>query len=256
MRCVLAVGATLLLAACVPAPVRPVQPDADIAGKSEAQRQALERERLAREQAELRRKEAEARQPVPGTISTRPSIAAHALEPIPAPSVEERPAPAAEPAPAPATQPLPAPKPTPAPKAEPSKLVKAAPKSDPAKVDYATMAWQLSTDLRSLQSVPDVETFYNDRGWVVSVPAEALFDRGGTSIKAGEGATLDSLARVLRHYAARGIVMDGPEAERAQAIRRALSERGIPEQAITANGVGERVEFVVPFAGLNAGAGN
>ena len=253
MKYALSVAAALLLAACVPAPVRPLQsqpmpnaPTADIARELEAQRQAMERERAAREQAELKRKQAEARQPVAGKISTRPSIAAQALESTPAPTLEERPAPAAEPAPERALHPVPAPK------SEPSRLAKAAP---PAKVDYATMAWQLSTDLRSLQSVPDVETFYSDRGWVVSLPSEALFDPGATSIKAGEHEMLDSLARVLRHYAARGIVMEGPERERAQAIRRALSERGIPEQAITANGVGERVEFLVPLPHLDAGAG-
>jgi outer membrane protein OmpA-like peptidoglycan-associated protein len=122
-------------------------------------------------------------------------------------------------------------------------------------VDPTAFAWQLSTDLRALQSHPGVETFYSDRGWVVSVPAEALFEPGESSIKPGEQDTLDSLARVLRHYAARGIVMDGPQAERAQALRRALAERGIPEQAITANGVGERVELLVPLSHLSAGAG-
>ena len=244
MNFVLAFGATLLLAACVPAPVRPVQPQP--VNHSQDAPATMERERVAREEAELKRREAEARQPVAGKISSRPSIAAQTLQPDPTQSTEERGAPV--------QQPVTVPKAIPQPElamAKPSPR----PKVAPAKVDYATMAWQLSSDLRKLQSHPDVQTFYNERGWVVSLPAEALFEPGETSIKAGEQETLDSLARVLRHYVPRGILMDGPQVERAQQIRRALAERGIPEQAITANGVGERLEFVVPLSRLNAGAG-
>ena len=238
----------LSLAACAPAPVRPPQPSqaelearARLAQEEEARRLAeLEREAAERKLAELRRKQAEERKPYAGRITIMPDIPAQALDPVPA-------QPVAEPTPAPAPQLEKA----------PAAVAKAAPRPpvEPAKVEYATMAWQLSNDLRSLHSHPDVQTFYSERGWVVSLPSEALFEPGDDSIKAGEQKMLDRLARVLRHYAARGIVMDGPEVQRAQAIRRALSERGIPEQAITANGVGERVEFLVPLSHLSPGAG-
>jgi outer membrane protein OmpA-like peptidoglycan-associated protein len=270
MKYALALAATLLLAACAPAPVRPppaVLPQADAQALAAVkQREALREAELERERAELRRREAEARQPRTGAVRLAPSIAAQPLEPVAAPVVEPAAAPVVEPAAAPAVEPAGAPAVEPPQEPlEPGKpeVAKVQPaktdplKSEPARLEPARIdPWQLSNDLRRLHTRVEVQTFYNERGWVVSLAAESLFEPGEANIREGGQDTLDRLARVLRHYAARGIVMDGPELERAQAIRRALSERGIPEQAITANGVGERVEFLVPHAGLNAGAGS
>jgi outer membrane protein OmpA-like peptidoglycan-associated protein len=90
-----------------------------------------------------------------------------------------------------------------------------------------------------------VQTLYDERGWVVSLGAETLFDPGEAHLKSDTQPALDKLARLLRHYAARGILMEGPDAARAQAVKHALAERGIPAQAIASSGTGERIEFLV-----------
>lgn len=243
-----AAAALLLLAACVPAPIRPPsQPpaqydtrEAALAKEREARRLAeLERARAERELAELKRRQVEARQPLSGKVSLSPSIAARPLDP----------APAAIPVPAPVPEAIPAPVSTPrsAPQAAP----------EPARLDPAALAWQLSDDLRRLNTQVEVQTFYTEHGaWVLSLAAETLFEPGEASLRSEARGTLDRLARVLRHYATRVIVMEGPDAVRAQAVKRALTERGIPGDGIAANGTGERIEFVVPQAqALNAGAG-
>lgn len=220
----------LSLAACVPAPVRPPQPSmAGLEAKARlAQEEALrlaelEREATERKLAELRRKQAEERKPYAGRITIQPDVAARPLDPR-----------------------------TPEPVAKPSKPVEmpqiAAVQPNPVqqRVNPASFAWQLSDDLRQLHTQMDVQTLYNEKGWVVSLGAEAFFEPGEAQLKTDAEPALDKLARLLRHYAARGILMEGPDAERAQAVKRALTARGIPEHAIAANGTGERIEFVVP----------
>lgn len=220
----------LFLAACAPAPVRPPQPSqaeleakARLAQEQEALRLAeLERAAAERELAERRRKEAEERKPYAGRITIQPDIAARPLEPKPEPQPTEKPTEE---------------------KAEPAVVQ---PRPVPQRVNPASFAWQLSDDLRQLHAQTDVQTLYNEKGWVVSLGAETLFAPGETQLKTDAEPALDKLARLLRHYAARGILMDGPDAERAQAVKRALTARGIPEEAIAANGTGERIEFLVP----------
>ena len=246
MKSLLAVAPALLLAACAAAPVRP-QPQAQVQAQvhQDTREAALAGEREARRRVEMDR-QAEARRsvaqgPVAGSISSAPHIAARPLEPTPEKASEPA-IKASEPAPKAFERP---------------KLSDASPKiaAEPARQDPAVLAWQLSDDLRRLHARADVQTFYSERGWVVSLPAEALFEPGDAGIRPGAEHTLDSLARVLRHYAARGIVMEGPYPERAQIVRRALTERGVPGERITADGTGERIEFLVPHAHLNAGTG-
>jgi outer membrane protein OmpA-like peptidoglycan-associated protein len=244
----------LSLAACAPAPVRPPPP-----AKAELEARAIlvqerearlraERERAQAERAlaEFKRREAEERAPRPGRINLPPTIAARPLEPEPRPE----PLAAETKAPSPSTQPVPAAAP-----AETPQIAAIQPKPV-QRIDPAAFAWQLSDDLRRLHSEADVQTLYIERGWVVSLGAEALFEPGEASLRTDVGKTLDRLARVLRHYAARGIVMEGPDAARAQAVKRALTARGIPEDGIAANGTGERIEFLIPHAqAFSAGAG-
>jgi outer membrane protein OmpA-like peptidoglycan-associated protein len=210
----------LSLAACAPAPTRPTQPTQPTQPtKAELEAQALtqERDRAQRAQAEVRRKEAEARVPQTAKVKLPASIAARPLEPKP----ELEPAPAEVPQIA-AVQP---------------RAVE--------RINPAAYAWQLSDDLRQLRAQTEVQTLYDERGWVVSLGAETLFDPGEAHLKSDAQPALDKLARLLRHYAARGILMEGPDAARAQAVKHALAERGIPAQAIASSGTGERMEFLV-----------
>jgi outer membrane protein OmpA-like peptidoglycan-associated protein len=166
--------------------------------------------------AELKRKQAAARAPRAEKVHLPPSIEAQPLEPKAAPqpaSIEK----------IPEVQPKPV-----------------------QRVNPSAFAWQLSDDLRQLHAQTDVQTLYNEKGWVVSLGAEAFFAPGEAELRTDAEPALDKLARLLRHYAARGILMEGPDAARAQAVKRALTARGIPAKAIAANGTGERIEFVVP----------
>jgi outer membrane protein OmpA-like peptidoglycan-associated protein len=242
------------VAACAPAPTRPPQPT-----KAEVQARALlvqerearlraerEREEAERALAELRRKEAEERQPQAGKVELPPTIAAQPLEPQaeaePSPQVAQPPAQVPQP-PAEAAAAAPAEKP-----------VIAAVK--PRAQFNAFSALQLSEDLRKLRAETDMQSLYNERGWVLSLGAESLFEPGAAQLKPDAGQTLDRLADVLRHYAARGIVLDGPNTDRAQALKGALTARGIPDEGIAANGTGERIDFLVPHAhALSSGAG-
>jgi outer membrane protein OmpA-like peptidoglycan-associated protein len=206
----------------------------------EAQRLAeMERERLA---AEERRQ----REPQTGKVTVPEPIAAQPLA-----AIEEKPVLPATPAAVPAPAEAPAEKP---------RLASA--------IDHSTLALQLSRDLRALRAeVETLQTLHTPRGWVLSVDAAELFPAGEAGLMPEATRKLDPLARVLAHYAARGIVIDRLEGQvemtdslaesRAQALRNGLEAHGIPGERIAARTTGERLEFLVPNdeQAFNAAAG-
>jgi outer membrane protein OmpA-like peptidoglycan-associated protein len=212
----------------------------------EAQRLAeIERERAA---AEERRQ----REPQTGKVTVPEPVAAQPLA-----AIEEKPVEPAAPAVAPAPAATPAP---PAAPAEKPRLASA--------IDYGSLALQLSRDLRALRAeVETLQTLHTPRGWVLSVDAAELFPAGEAGITPEAARKLDPLARVLAHYAARGIVIDRLEGEdnvaeslaasRAEALRTGLEAHGIPAERIAARTTGERLEFLVPNdeQAFNAAAG-
>jgi outer membrane protein OmpA-like peptidoglycan-associated protein len=111
---------------------------------------------------------------------------------------------------------------------------------------------RLSAEVRRLQAqVAQLEAEQTQRGWILTLGSDLLFDSGRASLKAGGRHALANLARFMRQQPERKIVIEGftddrgsPLANqrlserRAAAVREALVGDGIPPERIEARGRG------------------
>ncbi len=116
-------------------------------------------------------------------------------------------------------------------------------------VQEKSAAAGLAAEVKSLQAgLPGAQAKQTERGWVVMLPGEQLFDSGST-LK--DERALDNLAQFLRKHPERDIAVEGfsdgagpkDAAERlserrAQAVKFALVQRGIEPHRIDARGYG------------------
>ena len=118
-------------------------------------------------------------------------------------------------------------------------------------VQEKTAAAELAAEVKRLEAeLADVSAKHTERGWILTLRNELLFD-GGTTLKESAGRALDNLAAFMRKYPDRVIAIEGftdsagarDAAERlserrAQAVKFALVERGIEAHRIDARGYG------------------
>jgi outer membrane protein OmpA-like peptidoglycan-associated protein len=101
------------------------------------------------------------------------------------------------------------------------------------------------------QELTDLQAKQTDRGMVLTL-GDVLFDTGRAELKAGAFSTLDRLATFLRQNPERTVAIEGHtdsvgsdsfnqslSERRAQAVRVALTSRGIDSGRVTAAGMGE-----------------
>lgn len=111
---------------------------------------------------------------------------------------------------------------------------------------------RLSAHVRRLQAqVAELQAEETDRGWILTLGSDVLFDVGKATIKPGGRRALANLARVMRQEAERKIVIEGftddrgsaqanqrLSERRAEAVRDALVREGIEASRIDARGLG------------------
>ena len=118
------------------------------------------------------------------------------------------------------------------------------------KVSFA--ATELAAEVKRLETeLADVRAKHTDRGWILTLKNELLFDSGGATLKSGAQRALDNLAQFLRKHPERDLAIEGftdsigsPDSNqrlserRAQAVKDALTGRGIESRRIDARGYG------------------
>ena len=118
-------------------------------------------------------------------------------------------------------------------------------------VQEKTAAAELAAEVKGLHAeLPDVQAKQTERGWILTLGSEVLFD-DGAALKDGSRRALDSVAQFLRKHPERGIAIEGftdsagPKdasqrlsERRAQAVKFALVQRGIEPHRIDARGYG------------------
>jgi outer membrane protein OmpA-like peptidoglycan-associated protein len=111
---------------------------------------------------------------------------------------------------------------------------------------------RLNAQLRRLQAqVAELQARETERGWILTLGSDLLFDVGQAKLKPGGRRALANLARFMSQHPERKIVIEGftdasgsPEAnkrlseQRAQAVRDALVREGIEPGRIEAHGLG------------------
>jgi outer membrane protein OmpA-like peptidoglycan-associated protein len=112
---------------------------------------------------------------------------------------------------------------------------------------------QLADEVLRLQAqVRDLEARQTQRGWVITLGSDLLFDVGRATHKPGGRRAIQNLARIMRNEPERNIVIEGftddrgPDEvnqrlseRRAQAVRAALVQQGVEASRIEARGLGE-----------------
>ena len=110
----------------------------------------------------------------------------------------------------------------------------------------------LAAELGRLQSqVNELKARQTDRGWVLTLRNELLFDSGSATLKAGASRAVDKLAEFLRKAPERDIAIEGftdtagadetnrrLSEQRAEAMKRALVARGVEPSRIDTRGYG------------------
>ena len=110
----------------------------------------------------------------------------------------------------------------------------------------------LSADVKRLESeLADMRAKQTDRGWVLTLKNELLFDTGGSELKPGAERALDNLVQFLEKHSDRSIAIEGftdstgskqlnqsLSEKRAWAVKAALVKRGISSNRIDARGYG------------------
>jgi outer membrane protein OmpA-like peptidoglycan-associated protein len=111
---------------------------------------------------------------------------------------------------------------------------------------------RLAAEVRRLQAqVAELQARETERGWILTLGSDLLFDVGQAKLKPGGRRAITGLARFMRKYPERRIVIEGftdstgsPEANRrlserrAEAVRAALVRSGIAPNRIVARGLG------------------
>jgi outer membrane protein OmpA-like peptidoglycan-associated protein len=111
---------------------------------------------------------------------------------------------------------------------------------------------QLAAEMQRLQGeVSDLKARETERGWVLTLRNDLLFDSGRASLKPGAYKAVDHLSQFMRKQADRDIVIEGftdstgseelnrrLSEQRAQAVKEALVARGVEAQRIDARGYG------------------
>jgi outer membrane protein OmpA-like peptidoglycan-associated protein len=112
---------------------------------------------------------------------------------------------------------------------------------------------KLSAEVRRLQAqVAELQANETERGWILTLGSDLLFDVGQSTLKPGGRHALANLARFMRQHEERKIVIEGftdnrgsemanrrLSERRAQAVREALVREGIDAERIVARGLGE-----------------
>lgn len=115
-----------------------------------------------------------------------------------------------------------------------------------------TAAAELGAEVKRLESeLADVRAKQTERGWVLTLKNELLFDTGGSTLKPGAQRALDNLAQFMQKYPERDIAIEGftdstgskeqnqlLSEKRAWSVKAALVARGIPSNRIDARGYG------------------
>jgi outer membrane protein OmpA-like peptidoglycan-associated protein len=113
-------------------------------------------------------------------------------------------------------------------------------------------AAELTRDLRNLKSqIGGLKSQQTERGWVLTLRNDDLFDSGSSTLKPGARRAMDSLAEFMSRYPEREIAIEGftdstgtTEANRrlsesrAAAVKSALVARGIEPSRIDSRGYG------------------
>jgi outer membrane protein OmpA-like peptidoglycan-associated protein len=116
----------------------------------------------------------------------------------------------------------------------------------------STAQAELGAELKRLESeLADMRAKQTDRGWILTLKNELLFDAGGATLKPGAQRALDNLAQFLTKYPERDIAIEGftdstgtkelnqqLSEKRAWAVKAALVARGIQSTRIDARGYG------------------
>lgn len=112
---------------------------------------------------------------------------------------------------------------------------------------------KLSADITRLRSeLTRLQARETERGWVLGLGSEMLFDTGQSTLKPGAQRALERVAHFMREYPDREVAVEGftdstgadafnqqLSEDRAHAVRRALIEHGVPAKRIAARGHGE-----------------
>lgn len=111
---------------------------------------------------------------------------------------------------------------------------------------------RLAAEVRRLQrQVADVKARETDRGWILTLGSDLLFDLGQATLKPGGRRAIANLARFMRQYPERRILIEGftdssgsPERNqrlserRADAVRQALVRDGVEPSRVASRGLG------------------
>ena len=115
-----------------------------------------------------------------------------------------------------------------------------------------TQAASMGDELRRLQSeVSELKARQTERGWVLTLTNDLLFDSGRATLKPGGRRAVDKLAQFMRQQPDRDIAIEGftdstgadeenrtLSERRAAAVKQALVQRGINPSRIDARGYG------------------
>ena len=110
----------------------------------------------------------------------------------------------------------------------------------------------LTAEVKRLETeLADMRAKQTDRGWVLTLKNELLFDTGGSELKPGAERALDNLVQFLEKHRDRSIAIEGftdstgskqlnqsLSEKRAWAVKAALVKRGIASNRIDARGYG------------------
>lgn len=115
---------------------------------------------------------------------------------------------------------------------------------------------QLAAEVRRLKAqVAQLEAEKTERGWILTLGSDLLFDAGQARLKPAGQRAITSVARFMREGGERNIVIENftenqrLSERRAKAVRDALVKQGIDGERIEARGIGAqnpgRVEIVI-----------